>query len=192
MIPFNKLGWAFHNFGNLVYPKYVKSRLCESLKELPENAKILDIGAGTGTMCNFARECRDDIELNAVDPSLGMLKYCSKDVCTFKGVAEDLPFENSSFDMAIVAEALHHFSDIDKALSEIVRVLKDDGKLFIYDFDPTFLMGKIIAKSEILLGEPGHFYKPDELEKLLNSFNFSTKVYQHSFRYMIVAKLNKN
>ena len=189
MIPFDKLGWAFHNFGYIIYPKYICKNLCDSLQTLPKEAKVLDVGAGTGVLSHFAKDCREDLKLYAIDPSLGMLKYCKEDISTFKGVAEELPFDNDSFDTLLMGEALHHFSDIDKSFQESVRVLKDKGKIFIYDFDPSYLIGKIIAKSEIFLGEAGNFFKPQDLIKILEKYGFEATLYQYKFRYVIVANL---
>ncbi|MBQ3798621.1 MAG: methyltransferase domain-containing protein [Butyrivibrio sp.] len=40
---------------------------------------------------------------------------------------QDIPYEDSSFDMVIANYMLYHVPDISKALSEVRRVLKDDG-----------------------------------------------------------------
>jgi ubiquinone/menaquinone biosynthesis C-methylase UbiE len=185
MIPFNKLGWAFHHFGPLIYPEKIRQSLCKALGSLRPAAKVLDIGAGTGILCRFASECNSALELHAIDPAEGMLKYCDSKIRAYTGVAEALPFENAAFDAVMIGEAWHHFDDIERALSEIKRVLKKEGCIFIYDFDPSTLMGKLIAKAEVLLGEPGHFYKPEALAKLLTSYGFEVKTQRYGFRYTI-------
>jgi len=189
VIAFDKLGWIFHKFGALIYPKYIRKKLCETLKELPPKAKVLDIGAGTGVLSNFAKECNSSLELHAIDPALGMLKYCNNDICTYEGVAEELPFEENSFDAILMGEAMHHFNDIQKAFLEAKRVLKKSGFIFIYDFDPTFFIGKLIAKGEKLLGEPANFFPPKELAKKLEALGFKTTFYSYNFRYILIAKL---
>jgi SAM-dependent methyltransferase len=46
-------------------------------------------------------------------------------------LAEDLPFNNEEFDAVLAKDTLHHFNDVDKALSEISRVLKTNGVFFV-------------------------------------------------------------
>lgn len=191
MIPFNHLGIVFKTFGSLVYPKTVRTSLYEFLLALPTKAKVLDIGAGTGMLCEFGYDCRDDLVYVAVDPAEGMMKYAKAYVETHIATAEALPFEDNSFDVAMMGESLHHFRDVDEALSECVRVLKNAGKLFIYDFDIDTFMGKSICRGEKLLGEPGNFFIPQDLENKLISYGFVVTVTIHGWRYTVGATLVK-
>lgn len=191
MIPFNHLGIVFKTFGSWVYPKSVRVSLCNFLTPLPKEAKVLDIGAGTGMLCEFGYACREDLQYIAVDPAEGMMKYAQAYVETHQAVAEALPFEESSFEAAMMGESLHHFRNVDDALYECVRVLKNKGYLFIYDFDIDSFMGKSICKGEKLLGEPGYFFTPRNLEEKLATYGFSATVTKHEWRYTIVAELAK-
>jgi len=190
MIPFNKLGWIFDTFGSLIYPIYIRQALCDFLHPLDKNAKVLDVGAGTGILCDFSAKCRSDLHLSAADPSLGMLKYCPPTVHTHQAKAENLPFENETFEAVMMGEALHHFSHIHDAFCEISRVLEKNGRLFIYDFDPTKFMGKVICRGETFLGEPGNFFTPNDLKTLLENYGFTVKIQQKGYRYTILAVLN--
>ena len=119
------------------------------------------------------------------------MKYAKAYVSTHIGTAEALPFDDNSFDMAMMGESLHHFRDVDEALTEAVRVLKNGGRLFIYDFDVESFMGKSICKGEMLLGEPGNFFTPKDLEKKLISFGLIATITKHGWRYTINATLAK-
>jgi demethylmenaquinone methyltransferase/2-methoxy-6-polyprenyl-1,4-benzoquinol methylase len=187
MIPFNHLGLVFSTFGSSIYPRSVRSALCIFLKSVPSASKVLDIGSGTGMLCKFGHECRDDLVYVAVDPAEGMMKYAEVYVDTHKATAEALPFENESFDVAMMGESIHHFKDVDTSLKETVRVLKRGGKLFIYDFDVNTFMGKIICKGETLLGEPGNFFTPLRLQEKLESYGFAVKITKHGWRYTVDA-----
>lgn len=189
MIPFNHLGFVFKYTGALIYPAKVRQALCTFLKPLSRHVTVLDVGAGTGMLCEFAHKCRNDFIFTAVDPAEGMLKFSPEYVKTYQANAEDLPFDNESFEAILIGEALHHFEDVDKSLQEVVRVLKKDGKLFIYDFDVSRFMGRNICRVEKLLGEPGNFFEPEVLKVKLEALGFDVEVHQYGWRYTISAVL---
>ncbi len=75
---------------------------------------LLDIGAGTGISTRFFH-----IEAIALDPSSRLLqKYSGKKACA---KAEDMPFDDNSFNSIISITALHH-TEIADAVKEIKRV----------------------------------------------------------------------
>jgi ubiquinone/menaquinone biosynthesis C-methylase UbiE len=189
MIPFNHLGWMFKTFGPAIYPKSIRVTLCEFIKPLSLHASVLDVGGGTGVMSELAHHCRNDLDFTVVDPAEGMLKHTKKYVKTSKAKAESLPFDDNSFDMVMMGEALHHFRVIDESMKETVRVLKKGGMLFIYDFDVSTFRGQSICTFEKLLGEPGNFFEPEALVVLLEEYGFSVGFKQHGWRYTIHANL---
>jgi len=152
-------------------------------------APVLDLGAGTGIMSEFAYVCRDDLHFTAVDPAEGMLKFSAKYIQTHQAHAEALPFDTESFEVVMIGEALHHFQDVDKSMKEIVRVLKKEGRLFIYDFDSSTFMGKNICRMEKIFGEPGNFFPPEVLKQRLESHGFAVDISQYGYRYTISAQL---
>ena len=189
MIPFNHLGFAFKKFGAVIYPGVVRDELCTFLKSVENNASVLDIGSGTGVMSELAYDCNQELRLVAVDPSKGMIKYSPEYLETHIATAEALPFEDDSFEAILMGEALHHFHEPQKAFEEVLRVLKKEGKLFIYEFDPSTFMGKFICMTEKMLGEPAHFYLSDDLKEILEEYGFSVKISQHNWRYTVSAYL---
>ncbi|WP_373002429.1 class I SAM-dependent methyltransferase [Sulfurimonas sp.] len=189
MIPFNYLGYFFKHFGSVIYPKEVLDELCIFLEPLHNEASVLDVGAGTGVMSEFAHRRNSKLKYVAIDPAEGMLKYAPNYAEVHVGTAEALPFEDDSFEAILMGESLHHFYDPDAAMKEVVRVLKKDGKLFIYDFDLGTFRGKAICTMEKLLGEPGHFYEVDALKKMLEGYGFRVEVSKHKWRYTVSANL---
>lgn len=100
--------------------------------------KILDLGCGNG-IASYAFASLGH-EVFAVDPDtsndVGLEAAARLDsvempgsIKTFQAFAESLPFSNSSFDIIYARQALHHFSDLNKGLSECLRVLKPKGLL---------------------------------------------------------------
>lgn len=191
MIPFNHLGFAFKRFGYLIYPKVVVHELCKFLKPLSTQATVLDVGAGTGVLSEFAYKCNSELEYVAIDPAEGMLKFTPPFLQTHIATAEALPFEDSSFDAIIMGESLHHLRNPELAFEEVIRVLKKNGKLFIYDFDVSSFLGKSICLIEKSLGEPAHFYEPNALKKVLEDYGFCVEISRHNWRYSVIAYLEK-
>jgi demethylmenaquinone methyltransferase/2-methoxy-6-polyprenyl-1,4-benzoquinol methylase len=100
---------------------------------------ILDIATGTGDLAiKFASEIQKS-KVTGLDLSEGMLSVARKKVVnaafsdrlTFiKGDSEALPFEDNSFDAITVSFGVRNFENLEKGLSEILRVLKIGG-LFV-------------------------------------------------------------
>ncbi len=96
---------------------------------LPINGKrILDVGCGTG---NFTKKLSClGYDAIGIDPSSEMLeKALKKSLNCTKGYAENLPFDDKSFDAVISVAAVEFFTDRKRAISEMLRVVKKGGKV---------------------------------------------------------------
>ena len=140
--------------------------------------KVLIVGCGTGgELINFFRRGADAY---GIDPSSEALKISQKKLelhgLPIKNVrnafSEDLPYKDNEFDFIYCFTVIEHVTDIKKSLSEMVRCVKNKGKIFIETPDyrncyeghyklplPMFLpkwFNKIIL---IILGRPSEFLK---------------------------------
>lgn len=99
--------------------------------------KVLEIATGPGLLAKNVAWAAETV--TATDYSEGMINTAKKGGCpsnvTFEVAdATALPYDDSSFDVVIIANALHVMPDPEKALSEIDRVLKTKGVLIAPNF----------------------------------------------------------
>lgn len=110
--------------------------LCEVL---PERPRVLDVGCGTGDMLLLESREAPDAQLVGLDFSPHMLEQARARCAGLKGIelvqgnAQELPFEDASFDGVSIAFALRNTADYRKVLAQTVRVLKPGGVLVCID-----------------------------------------------------------
>ena len=136
-------------------------RLYELLRPVVRHRTVLELAAGTGLIAKNIVNSAAYIE--ATDASPEMIAEAKRDNRSAKlhFSVQDmfrLPYADGSFDVIIVANALHIVPEPEKALSEIRRVLKDDGVLVAPTFthaDNAFF-GRVKAFFMKLAGFPLH------------------------------------
>jgi SAM-dependent methyltransferase len=121
------------------------------------SGRLLDVGAGTGiyfkALAPFARE------IEALDDSADMVaaaaRYCQASALDHihprLGSAESLPYPDGSFDTVIELDTIHHVADPDRVLSEVARVLKGGGHLFVFEpniCNPLMFLAHAIPREE--------------------------------------------
>ena len=89
---------------------------------------VLDLGSGTGA----AYEQLLNFETTALDPDKKMLELNAFDNKVL-GSAENLPFEDNSFDNVFCSFVWRNVSDTSNALNEVYRVLRPGGKFILLD-----------------------------------------------------------
>jgi ubiquinone/menaquinone biosynthesis C-methylase UbiE len=127
-----------------------------SLLELNPADRVLDLGCGTGVLTRMIAD-RLNPEKGGlsmgIDAAAKMINMARKKrenkTCRFEvAAAEDLPFEDSTFD-AVVSSLFFHHVPLDlkeKSLLEAFRVLRPKGRLVIADMHtPTTWMGALVS-----------------------------------------------
>jgi ubiquinone/menaquinone biosynthesis C-methylase UbiE len=132
-----------------------------------EGLRVLDLGGGTGaTTVVFAADARDRVILEPDERKVGRGLAANAPAKFVTGFAEDLPFEDGSFDRVVSLMSFHHFAQGDEALRESARVLVPGGRLVIYDIDPSSPSGRWIRFFEgKVLHHPFSFAAPADLER---------------------------
>jgi SAM-dependent methyltransferase len=91
--------------------------------------RVLEVGPGQGELAGrIAREL--GAEVVAIDQSSRMVELTrARGVTAVVGDVHDLPFHDGVFDCAVAAWVLYHASNLDRAVQELRRVLRPDGRL---------------------------------------------------------------
>jgi len=112
------------------------------LKEL-QPKKLLDVATGTADVAIMASGLLKPETITGIDISEGMLEIGRKKVQKLglqntiellKGDSETINSADNSFDAVTVAFGIRNFQNLEKGLSEILRVLKPGGKLVVLEF----------------------------------------------------------
>ena len=97
--------------------------------------QILEVGVGTGLNLPYYTRSKV-LQLWAIDPSNGMIRWAGRQVdrSDFKvnllrGSAERIPLEDNSMDTVVLMYTLCSIVEVEVAITEMRRVLKDSGKL---------------------------------------------------------------
>jgi SAM-dependent methyltransferase len=109
--------------------------------EFPRNARVLEVGCGTGPICRVLSAIDNVKEVIGVDPSEHLLNKARQLSENVQGISyyeddgKNLTFEDASFDAVILHTILTHIPEPGGILSEAHRVLKPGGSLGICDGD---------------------------------------------------------
>ena len=118
------------NHGN---SKKLHTYLIENIS-FKDKEVILDLGCGRGEFLDSISKVRRCV-LRGIDISPKMIDLCKeKNISNSSfiiGDVEDLPYEDNSFDKIICLNSFHHYSNPNKTIEELSRVLKIDGEIII-------------------------------------------------------------
>jgi demethylmenaquinone methyltransferase/2-methoxy-6-polyprenyl-1,4-benzoquinol methylase len=117
-----------------------KKKILQMVK-LQKPTSILDIATGTGDLAILFAETSAK-EIIGLDISQGMLDIGKKKIEAKKlntkiqmvlGDGENIPYSDNYFDVITVAYGVRNFENLEKGLSEILRVLKPNGTFIILE-----------------------------------------------------------
>jgi len=94
------------------------------LQELRAGARVLDLGAASGSFPNSRQDVcvvRLDLKFDVAAPS----------GCLVRGDAARLPFPDHVFDLVVSNHSLEHFVELEKVVREIARVAKPSAGLYV-------------------------------------------------------------
>lgn len=115
----------------------IYNAMYKRIAKIIKGKKVLELATGPGMIAKHVAYAAES--MTATDYSSGMIKEAKKgdypDNLTFEVAdAMDLPYEDGSYDVVIIANALHIVPDPEKVLFEIDRVLVDRGIMIAPNF----------------------------------------------------------
>ena len=140
-------------------------------KVIPAFTKGIEIGIGTG---RFAASLGIKF---GIDPIYEMLEKAKRrGIKVTQACGENIPYENASFDYALMTTTICFLDDIDRAFAEVARILQENG---------TFTVAFIDRESHLSKGYQGRtkdsfysnalFYSSKEVIKKLEYAEFKIK-----------------
>ena len=140
---FDSIAGTYDRFNHLLSLNVDKSWRRRGVKRFPGGKEVLDVATGTADLAIELIRRNKAEHVTGVDISTGMMDIGREkiikagyegQISLMEGSALDLPFGDCSFDGVSCAFGVRNFSDLDKGLSEMQRVLKEGGSLMILEF----------------------------------------------------------
>lgn len=109
----------FHN--KVIFKRRIRVLSERILNHIPPDShSILDLGCGDGTLANYLMSARSDLEIKGVD--VFVRPNATIPVEVYDG--ENLPYDDNTFDVVVIADVLHHAERPEIVLAEALRVSK--------------------------------------------------------------------
>lgn len=127
----------------------VQRRLLKMVEKEYVPTSVLDVGCGTGRLLRKAKARWPKAQFIGVDPAEGMINIARQlmpEAKFYVAKAESLPLPDESVDLVFSTASYNFWLDKEKGLTEIRRVLKVGGLLFLADFWPPFGLSKFIRR----------------------------------------------
>ncbi len=140
---------------------------------IPSDASGVEIGVGSG---RFALPLGIKI---GVEPSRKMAEISrKKGIQVYEAVAEQLPFNDKTFDFALMVTTICFVDDLVKSFQEAYRILKNDGFIVVGFVDKESELGKQyqLKKEASKFYRNATFYTVKETITLLREANFADVV----------------
>ena len=126
----------FYDFMETVYNGKCYKGIAEKIKDyVTKDDDVLECACGTGLLTlPMAQTCK---KLIATDVSVGMLHQAKKKVANYpntkvgKASILALPFKDDMFDVVVAANVIHLLDEPEKAIAELKRVCKSNGKIIL-------------------------------------------------------------
>ena len=170
------------------------------------NSTLIDVASGTGDIAKlFSIKNNNTSNITCIEPNLRMFEEGKKNLKNFKNIkwiraqAEKLPIKDNTFDVYTISYGIRNVTDINKTLSEALRVLKPGGRFMCLEFSKINneilnffykqysktipILGKYVVGTsqpyDYLINSINEFYNQNELIELMIKNGFSNTEYRN-------------
>ena len=201
---FNSIAWRYdflNHFLSFGIDRLWRKRAIRIISKYFENPHILDVATGTGDLAIAAMRL-NPVKITGIDISHNMLEI-GREKIQKKGLdgkiellqadSGNIPFGDNVFDVAMVAFGVRNFADPLKGLSEMKRVIRNDGMIVVLEFSkpsnfpfrPVYnfyfrnilpFFGKLFSKDKA-----AYSYLPDSVSKFPDNEEFLKLLRQAGF-----------
>lgn len=192
-LPWNIVAEGYAETTSKIFEGYAKAAI--NLTKMNSESHVLDVACGPGTLPLLTyNQCRS---IKAIDFSEKMVSVFNRTISEASinnidvicGDAQNLPYENESFDIAFSMFGLMFFSDRSKGYAEIYRTLKPGGEVVISSWAPVsdspaqqLMFGAIRAMNPDIP-------KPQTvIDSLENDKFFKSELEQAGFRDVVIHR----
>ncbi len=160
-----------------VINRFVYEAELEAVRQLLPEGRGVEIGVGSGLFA-APLHIREGVE-----PSAAMRRIAEKrGIKVENGVAEHLPYENNSFDFALMVTTVCFVDDVQQSFEEAARIIKPGGYFLVGFVDLSSPLGRFYeqnkAKSDFY-GE-ATFFSVDEINRFLRQSGFNDFEYRQT------------
>lgn len=150
---FDGIAGTYDRFNHLLSLNVDKVWRRKAVQSLRRGDKVLDVATGTADLALEIIRQEKAGEVTGIDISTGMMeigrkkiekKGLSGRIVLSEGSALDIPFPDGFFDAVTCAYGVRNFSNPDKGLKEMYRVMRSGGQLAILEF--SYPSGKVTGK----------------------------------------------
>lgn len=148
---FNMIAGNYDKINNIMSfgtHKIAKFMSVKNLDIKPHD-NVIDLCCGTGDLARIIKKIQPDACVTGIDFSEKMLEIAkdkNQGIRYLKGDVTNLPYEDNSFDIAVMGFGLRNIQNAEKAVEEVYRILRPGGQFLHLDFGRKNLVSKIFDK----------------------------------------------
>jgi ubiquinone/menaquinone biosynthesis C-methylase UbiE len=186
---YNQKADGYDNSFEGMYTYKFKELLLEEMA-VKQGYNVLDAGCGNGSLLKMLAK-KYDIHGYGTDISEKMIENArlrNPDMVFEVAGCESIPFENEQFDIITVCAAYHHFPNVKSFAKEVLRLLKQNGALYIAEVYYNTIM-RLLCNPFIPLSKAGDvkFYSPKEITKNFEALGFRQVSFKTSGHVQIIG-----